>query len=232
MILVNVTKSWASTGGESQRLDMLEGAWPLYNPVPADAAVIAAAQAVLEDPHGDHPNWARDYAQVLAHDDYLVGVARNEVVAVRRIVRVGLPASGERIVFVTVEAPEVGHAVGRRLPKDLAWHRGQGWPIKYAPSRWLHTVSTAEHFEIGGYSITLAPDGSTLYVTPPPDGSVVVGGSGYAQGHVLAGAPGAGFFPTTAQRISGALVPEQVAVQMSDEEQVARTHALFQAHGL
>lgn len=232
MILVNVSKSWTSTTGDVQHLDMLEGAWPLYNPVPADASVIAAAQAVLDDPHGDHPNWARDYAQVLAHDDYLVGVARNEVVAVRRIVRVGLPASGERIVFVTVEAPEVGHAVGKRLPKDLAWHRGQGWPIKYVSSQWLHTVATAEHFDIGDYSVTLAPDGSALYVTPPHDGSVVVGGSGYDPGLVLAHTAGAGFSPTTAQRIGGAPVPEQVATQMSDAAQVARTHALFQAHGL
>ncbi len=189
VILVSVARSWPQATTDQDRLDAVEGVWPLHSdPAAVDAVAFlrnmtpkggsntkieraAAVRALPDVPSGAE----HEMSDLFDHDDYLLAVLKNEVVAVRHIDETFL--MGGKVVFATSPAPEVASAIGRRLPDNLAWKRGEAWPLKAADSEWLEQVSAARTATLGAYRLTLAPNGS-LHVSAPDGGAVVVSGAG------------------------------------------------------
>lgn len=189
MILVNVVKSWPQATTDQERLDAVEGVWPLHS-FPREIDRTAAAFGAAVAPSGpimdgslDGPS-LREVANLLAHADYLLAIVKNEIVDTRHIDRTLI--AGGKVVFITSPAPEASAAVGQRISDDLAWKRGEAWPIKVSDSAWLEQAAAARTTTLGEYKLTLAPDGS-LHVATPERGAVVVSGArGFTPGQALA----------------------------------------------
>ncbi len=186
MILVNVARSWPQATTDRERLDAVEGVWPLHSDAARADRTAAAHGAAATGPAAlaDQEDAALDVRCLLQNDDYVLAILKNEVVDVRRIERTLI--LGGKVVFITSPAPEASGALGQRLSGDLAWKRGEAWPVKTADSSWLERVAATRSLELGEYKLTLAPD-NALHVWAPDHGAVVVSGArGFTPDQALA----------------------------------------------
>lgn len=172
MIVVNVGRSWPNAQSERQRTDAVEGRWPIRgsNRPPTDMPEHASS---LFGGKARNVAMLEDLTRVASHQDYLVAVSSNVVVDVRIIDHWGV--FDDRLAFKTSVPSWRASVVGERLPADLAWRRGESWPLKTAESYWLDEVIKSETVQVGDYTVHLLPDG-TLHVTlPQSSGLVTVG---------------------------------------------------------
>nr|BFF20899.1 hypothetical protein GCM10025730_44200 [Promicromonospora thailandica] len=115
-----------------------------------------------------------DLTRLVGNLDFLVAVSSNVVVDVRIIDH--WDVFDDRLAFKTSVPSWRASVVGERLPADLAWQRGESWPLKTAESYWLDDVIKTETVHVGGYTVHLLPDG-TLHVTLPRASGLVTVGS-------------------------------------------------------
>lgn len=112
------------------------------------------------------------------YGDIIYGVRRNEIVSAYPIKRIVLNDEHNRFVIVpdsdSRDAFDGGSHVQKALPDELAWRRGQQWPVKLFDSSDFRKLLDSRHeaVMIGGYRVELKDDG--LYILAPRGGAVVV----------------------------------------------------------
>jgi hypothetical protein len=115
-----------------------------------------------------------DLTRLVGNLDFLVAASSNVVVDVRIIDH--WDVFDDRLAFKTSAPSWRASVVGERLPADLAWQRGESWPLKTAESYWLDEVIKTETIQVGDYTVHLLPNG-TLHVTLPQASGLVTVGS-------------------------------------------------------
>ncbi len=111
------------------------------------------------------------------YGDVIYGVRRNEIVSAYPIKRIVLNDEQTRFVIVPDTDTDTSTLAGRKglsLPEELAWRRGQQWPVKLYDSADFAKLldATPEAVMIGGFRVELKDD--VLQVHAPRGAAVIV----------------------------------------------------------
>ncbi|MFI2486885.1 hypothetical protein ACH47X_08245 [Promicromonospora kroppenstedtii] len=172
MIIVNVGRSWPKAQSEQQRTSAIESGWPIRG---TNLPSVDMPDAVSRLFRGKARNVAmlEDLTRLVGNLDFLVAVSSNVVVDVRIIDH--WDVFDDRLAFKTSLPTWRASVVGERLPADLAWQRGESWPLKAVESHWLDEVVKTETVQVGDYTVHLLPNGTLHVALPQASGLVTVG---------------------------------------------------------
>lgn len=135
----------------------------------------STAQELQEATVGDWPlRSTQTLGDITEFGDVIIGVRRNVIVSAFPVRKV-TAANGDRFRVTPGPAGDWARLVGKNLPDDLKWSRGEGWPLKVVDTREVVDAlegGVAPEVSLGGYRLAVSDGKATVYA--PRGASVTV----------------------------------------------------------